>query len=748
MRGEAQKTATISGKLTLAIVLALLAVPAAASAEQAREPVQSASDGVTFQVRYTATFSEDALIFGKLMGYDTVCLQDGNFLDQVAYPMLPVQPVRIALPPGMAVTDVRVAGTEAVELAGEYDVFPAQPPRSLAEVDTVDAFVPGNRQVYASIEAYPASQVEFTGQTSLAGQGIVGLDVYPLHYIPAEKKLTLYTSIEIVIHGVAGYQCTAYLPEGISDRGRDAYRRMVAGMVVNPEDVQLQVSSDPLPISRGVAPGSYDYVIITQSGWVDDFQPLADWKTKKGTPAAIVTTDWIYNDGGYSGTNQEKIADFVYDANNVWGATYFLLGGDTAVVPYHTRNIDGEDVPNDTFYADFGQNWTCDVHVGRASVTTTAAIATFNSKVFVYEKTPPSGGYAKSAFFCGFDLDDSTESEEVKKYIESNHLPGDWTYSSEYDSEIGTHKTDVINYLNAGSNLVNHSDHGGNTFMGTGYVNHGGAGLNNFNMAALTNGDRQSILYSLACHPCAYDTATCIAEAFVRNSNGGGIAFVGNSRNGVYYVGYDDDHLSMRYDRYFFRSLFDQGHYVLGECFSDHKNDTVTTATIYRYLFTGLTLLGDPELPIWTEEPAGLTVTHDPSLYVGQYATFLVDVDSGGSPVNGATVCLWKNGDLYEVSTTSLGVASFGITPATTGPMYVTVTLHNYLPYEGQGTVVGSGDLSGDDDIDLEDFAAFQECLQMGSLPPECQNGDLDGSEAVDLNDYPLFYNDIAGPTK
>ena len=80
--------------------------------------------------------------------------------------------------------------------------------------------------------------------------------------------------------------------------------------------------------------------------------------------------------------------------------------------------------------------------------------------------------------------------------------------------------------------------------------------------------------------------------------------------------------------------------------------------------------------------------------------------------------------------------------------MYVTVTMHNYLPHEGEATVVGTGDLTGDGDLDLEDFGAFAECFRAGSLPPECQHGDMDGSEAIDSDDYPLFHDALGGPTE
>ncbi|GAI40034.1 unnamed protein product, partial [marine sediment metagenome] len=165
------------------------------------------------------------------------------------------------------------------------------------------------------------------------------------------------------------------------------------------------------------------------------------------------------------------------DAHSNWGAIYFLLGGDSNVIPYYTRNIGGNDIPGDTYYADYDYDWTCEVHVGRAPVRVTGewGIDTFIDKTLTYEKDPPLTNYAKTAFFMGFDLKTygSNEGEGCKEYIKNNYLPGSWTYRSEYDSESGTHKTDCLNYLNQGNHLVNHIDHSNTDYMGTGYTNHG-----------------------------------------------------------------------------------------------------------------------------------------------------------------------------------------------------------------------------------------------------------------------------------
>ena len=687
MTGKSRVSLT-TGYTCVAAAIVLIAATAATLPAQEALPPTGASQA--YSVSYTATFSPDQLVFGKLLGYDTVSLDDAACLNVPGQPMLPAPTLRIAVPADMLVTDVRVVATQSVEIAGSYSLYPAQPPRRVSDGGLDVEFIEPDPQVYESPAAYPAELVEFSRQTDLAGQGVALVRVHPLQCTPAKNTLTLHTAIELELIGTGGYVCGDYLPENASPRCLASYERLLADMVVNPEAVALRTTDIPVIPSRGVAAGDYDYVIITSTSWVDDFQPLADWKTKKGTPATIVTTDWIYNSGGYSGTNTQKIRSFVQDAHSTWGAIYFLLGGDTDTIPCDVRSfptVDSETVPNDTYYADYDVDWTCEVHVGRASVRNTTAISTFNNKVFTYEQDPPLTNYAKTIAFFGFDLDNYTDGEDTKIDIDNLYVPSGWDFSSEYDSESGGHKTDVIAYMNEGNHLQNLIDHCNEYVMGVGYTNHN-TSLSTTDIDNLYNGDRQCIFYTLGCWPCAFDYSACIAEHLVRDTNGGGMAFVGNTRYGWYYQGYDD-YLSARFDRYFFRSLFSQGHYILGECFSDHKNDSYESEDVYQYIFTELTLLGDPELPIWTENPVSLAVSHAATLNAGQYTTFPVTVTSGGSPVNTATVCLWKDGDVYEVAQTNAsGIASFGFTPASNGTMYVTATKHNYLPEESSATVI------------------------------------------------------------
>lgn len=662
-------------------------VPSSISGQQNADVTQT-----KFQRMFTLTFSKNDFSFSTQNGYDKVQLDEGRFTTEIGKPMVPVKNIKIALPADMKVTGIYINELKEERVDGAFLLYPVQLTLRSSQTENENQFVQPDAKTYLSNQIYPAQYIEVTGQNDLAGQSIAEVTIYPIHYVPLQKKLTTVTSITFTIEGTNGYICGDYLSGHVSDSGFKLYQQMVQNMVLNPEDVVLHSSLNPQP--AGVDPSDYDYVIVTQDSWVSAFQPLADWKTKKGIPANIVTTTWIYNEGNYSGTNVDKIKAFVQDVYTNWGTTFILLGGDVDVVPCNFKtfsSVDPGSVPNDAYYADFDADWVCEVNVGRASVTGpgsgTGQIGNFITKILNYETNPPLTNFAMNAGFFGFDLDSRTHGQQCKININTSYIPAGWTTTTVYDSQSGNHITNVINAMNAGQNLLNHADHSSSDFMGTGYVNHNW-GIGNSDMDALVNGNKQGILYSMGCDPAAYDVSNCIAEHFVQNSNGGGIAFIGNSRYGWFQSG-SVNSLSMLFDTYFFRSIFQGNLYNLGAAFSDHKNDGYQNDNYYKYIYTELTLLGDPELPIWTENPIALDAAFSTQISIGT-SDFTVTVTSGGNPVNQASVCLWKGDEIYQTGyTDSAGQITFSISPSTRGSMFVTITKHNYLPFQGSTLVIG-----------------------------------------------------------
>lgn len=640
------------------------------------------------EVTHTVHFTPIDFDFEKTKGYDLVRGNDGAYLATPGAPMLPVEVIRLALPDGLAVEQVRIAGSDMIELPGSFNLFPMQPYLKIGQTDDQVEFVGPDPDAYSSADPYPAEPVVLIDQSDLAGQAMVSIEVCPFRYVASEKKLYLYTSLELVVEGSDGYICGDYLPTTISEKNRQKYEDRVRKLVVNPEAVSLVESSASLP-ARLLPAGSFDHVIITTSTLHSYFQPLIDWHIRKGVTDTIITTTWIY--GNYSGSNnQQRIRNFIIDAHNTWGTMYFLIGGENGDVPFSYRTYESESIPSDEYYGDFDDDWNYEVYVGRTTAENGTEVTRFVNKVLQYETNPALDDWALNITLLGMDLDDYTETESMKNYIDVHYLDSRFNVTPVYDSEAENHRTEFLNALNAGQGLINHSDHSYITVMGTGDHNHNWV-IYTSNVTSMTNTNKLSVIYSLGCNTTQWDSNDCIAEYFItRTTQTGGVAFTGNTRSGFYYQG-DPNSLSAQLDLHWWRGLMTVNQYRAGEALAFTKDYCPSNMSHWWYVHWVLNLLGEPEMPIWTDTIKTLTVTHPNTFPIGPSDFVLHVEDSDGVPQSQASVCLYKGSEIYSVEETdAFGDVTIPVFPMSLGEMLVTVTAQNRVPYQGSAECTGN----------------------------------------------------------
>ncbi len=646
------------------------------------------------EYRGTATFSVNDLNIIKADGLDFVELKDGVPGSQIGAPALPVIQMDVAIPWNALINEVSVIRVETIEIDGRFDVAPITTPMKLsATSEDLNPFVK-DPLIYRKDSFFPGTYADFLTSWDIVGQKFAKIAFNPVQYNPVSGKLMLATRIDFQLLWGNLVQPEEQPTFNLTQAGKEYYEKFMKSKAMNPDDISIPEFNGSS--SRALPSGQYEHVIITpqvtEAYWAD----LVEWHTKKGLPDITVTKEYIY--ANYSGgTNQGKIRNFIIDAHSTWGTRYFLIGADggdgTYQIPYHLRTIsqvDPDPVPNDTYYADYNANWVVDVNVGRATINTQVVhITNFIDKIFHYEKTPSTSNYCKEVFFMGFDLDGSTEGEDTKIHIKNNYVPARMSFQSEYDSESGAHLNNVISYLNNGPNLANHIDHCGWDVWGMGSVNHGGY-MYAYHVNSLTNGWKLINWYTLGCHASAWDHSTSLSETFMRLTGGAGISFTGNTRYGWYNPGYYNT-LSALYDIRWWHVLFTDNEYHVGETLTAHKNDYYPGDNYYKYIFTELNLLGEPMMPLWTDDPAALSVTYDDSIPVGSQS-YSVNVKKSGANLSGALVCLWKGAEVYVYgSTNASGNAAFTINPTTAGNMFVTATAQNCLPHEGEAAVETGG---------------------------------------------------------
>ncbi len=197
---------------------------------------------------------------------------------------------------------------------------------------------------------------------------------------------------------------------------------------------EATVEQETITSSRSLPEQDLDYAIVTDSRFVEAFQPLADWKHSKGFRTDIFELNG--SDGitiRYPGRdNGERIHNFLADLKDKNpNLQWVLLGGDNEIIPARwlftasTTNYSYYDYRNfcygDVYYSGLDSNWDNDqngvfgekgeedfeqdIAIGRLPVSTVADVERVVAKIIQYESTPPVGGWQRSVLLGGALMD-------------------------------------------------------------------------------------------------------------------------------------------------------------------------------------------------------------------------------------------------------------------------------------------------------------------------------------------------------
>jgi len=426
-----------------------------------------------------------------------------------------------------------------------------------------------------------------------------------------------------------------------------------------------------------------DYLMVTPAELAPAFDDFVFWKTRKGLAAEVVPMETVLVHS--SGRDRaEKVRNYLKMLHDSLGTTWVLLAGDTMSVPTRMVFTPGnltDYSPCDMYFSDLTGSWDgdgdnifgeeddsidfhADVFVARAPLNDTPAVKVLVQKWLEFEKHPEPG-FLKRLIRAG----------------DTTHLgvPAGWFEAGLTNPPAAQELRDS---LNAGFQLAWHLGHsdGQALIVGTQTV------LDSAGVPGLTNFHRQGVLLTVGSLAAAFDRG-CIGSALIKHNNGGSVAVLANTR-----AGWVNTSEILAYQ--FFHNLFntDTG-YELGRNQARTRDRYVTLARTqwrWRQALYVWTLLGEPNLPLWKDEPRTLTVNHPVTLDTGPQ-WFPIEVSSSGQPVR-ARVCLWKGPEVYERRWV-WGTDTIPIHPLTPGTMLLTVTAADHRPYEDScGVGVGVGD--------------------------------------------------------
>ncbi len=640
---------------------------------------------------------------------------------------------------------------------------------------TEQEFTKPDKNIYEKNVIYPSHVFENLGFQYFSGAKISSIVFNPIRYNPVTGTIKYIKKVEITLIFEDDID-TSVKPARLSERSFQLIKNRIKNQVENPSDVDLyfQVNKINRELNKtenfnsteipSLVGNNIDYVVITNETLKTKFEEISDWKTKKGLPSVVRTVEWIYDH--YSGSDgAERIRNFIIDANTKWGTIWFLLGGDANIVPLryawhspfnHWQLLDlipnGEFIPTDMYYACLDGNWNADgdatfgegsynrnndgtfsfvgnsaqidnvdlgpdVNIGRIPVQSETELNQYITKYFEYIKNSAGNENNILLFSANSDYISSSEMNDVYDEFPT------YTNRSRLYENYGDIKEDVLDALNAISPNPNYHIICG---YGHGDPYNFEACVGNINRSELDNlqnNDRSEIMYLNHCSTMAWDK-DCVGEHFLESENGG-VAFIGNTR-----FGWTGD--PSKYNDDFIDALYNRGDYLINDAFYFSKTLNIGDAYRDRYDrwgFFALNISADPEMPVWTNTPQTLLVNHPTSIQNGENS-FTVTINNLPSGQE-AVVCLKKDLEDYAFQTvTGTGSpisANFTFTPDTPGNLDVTITAHNFIPYEAPPIPVnistGAHLFIADNSIDDDDAGSSS-----GN-----SDGQIDAGETIEL---------------
>ncbi len=634
-------------------------------------PLSSESTNSPFIIQYSNNYTNLAInyksgvpIHHEINNFDLFEIKDGktNLEGEPNQPLLPVSYLHVLVPQDSRYVRVDNVSVSSTQLPGTYSILPSPELEPTCGSSRPETYLINRSKDFSNIKAnemWPAEPVEYVNTLVIRGYKFLVFKISPLQYNPATGIIIQNEQIQFS-PGLTFDDPIALTYKTHSDE----FSGLTKQISDNPTDLNLlyPVGEDPSPTNPDV-----EYLIITSSSMVSNFQALADWKTSKGTSAVVLTTDIIY--ANYSGSdNQEKIKSAIVDYTQNEGTIWVLLGGDNTIVPdrdcYGKVNTsDGlvidNTIPTDLYYSGLDDmNWDddgdanaceasgdtidfgADVFLGRAPVRTGGEANAFVTKVMKYQDDPPAGNFAEEMILIGVELwntwDGRSDADWRSEKMYTEFIDPYWNperlrfYDTNTDfggADYNVTVTNLQTQINDGYNHIFMATHGSTSSWS---MESGSSFVSSY-ATSLTNTGKEGIVYTMACNTNGFDHSSidpCLSEAFIRNANGGAVAYIGSSRFGWGWGNLSDNlGPSFQYASQFYKQLFtgslssgsgnaDPNDYPnhLGAVHAGHKLYYSGSSNIegaMRWLQFSLNLMGDPQLEILTQDPNHFTIYND-----------------------------------------------------------------------------------------------------------------------------------------
>jgi len=543
--------------------------------------------------------------------YDFIKINDVPSSTEAGQPKLPIKTVKVELPKGSVVSDVKLIEGKYVDILNELDIVPVSQPVRWDKKSQVKKYLK-EETAYNTDSLLPGNVLSYDfGKDN--EKTILYIRISPLQYNPKQKKAILITDLEIEI----------------KYREQPEERSFIASSSI--------ASSFPVEVEN---------LIITPPEFMNQATQLAEFHNQNGIVTVVIDTDVISTsfgesaepgingcsnndcsqkiENGYNYSLARRIITLLADPNLPSSLEYVTLFGNAVNLPpsYYVFES-GYEIPTDFFYSSPDLDLVPNYFVGRLPVNNDDEAAIVVNKIINWHQENGQPWFNDTAiiggqpFFTPYYYGELITLDSVNKgYINSENLEKYFYTDGKFDED------DVEPlFTDDPVGLAYEIGHGSGDAM---YFDEGSP-ITAEEVMAYTPTTRYPIFVSIACTNGQYDTniedrgySHSFAEALLV-SGAGAIAYIGGSRTnyGAPDVYFDQGRLEVGEEPFMAGLLTDvmesysEGYASIGE---------VTTRAMEKYIentnldysldvltLFEFTLLGDPTLRL----PARDTLSYE-----------------------------------------------------------------------------------------------------------------------------------------
>ena len=666
--------------------------------------ISGSREGLTLKITLHGMLVEDTTVNG--VAYQIISIPECAQISDIGKPMLAFISKMIAIHPQRQVR-LTADSLEYISLQN-YFVFPAQ----YSQNDSVYQAFPFvlDETLYAQNTFYPGITSKYKRPAIFRDLRVANLSYFPVFFNPQTHQLKVLKKAILVANfkRVDSINTLPTWPTSVAPLYGNIYRSTI-------------LNYNTLGIPDEILWTRPRYLIISDGSFAEALDPFIFWKRKKGLEIFLET---INNPEQRDTMYIKDLITFYYNNYNI---SYVLLVGDgyepeqpgyPPLLPipngWDYYGYPGSYSISDYWYSTIaGDDDIADVALGRFSVWTNEQLNRVTEKLFSFERCPNENEWfiKRNVLVShkeGWRQYHECKTESIVPIITlfGFQYYDDWGgYAWMSNEVVKSHINDPASpSTQKGSSLLNYRGHGlVKEWQDWCYVPP--TSFTNDDIYSLTN----FVSYNNAWLPIVFENCCCCgrigrtsplsdttghSECWFRHQKGGGVAALGAARPTATFHNH-------KFDTELYRVSFGPNPYrVTQELGWVINNAKVNMAEAYGWDGDALNivrtnnLIGDPEIDIYTGWNGYMTVWHEGVTYSGPQE-FIVDVYSEGVPLCDAIVCLYKEGDVFETRPTNTdGRALFFISPHP-GTMHVTVTKHDFGPYEGTCLVMGEDAGSG-----------------------------------------------------